>query len=245
MVVLAKNKTEFLEIIITTINNNEKEQQKDVKQNIIFYPVIEVLFLVIVAMLSGEENFDAIVNFGVEHLSILKKYLSFTNKVPKNIIVRLFSVISIKNFDIWLRNLNNIILFKLNLANRYIIEKHIEDSFCLIDSTSILLRSCKNVQQKYSIINYINLVDYFMVATNVFDDAVEFRLDLKNEQNNYQISNNMLAVRNMVFDIIKKHKIKKRSKLGINAIRRLANNNSMVIIDILDNWIYNNHTTVC
>lgn len=244
MIILAKNKNEFLETLITIATNGIADQ-KNITQDIIFYPVLEVLFLVIAAMLSGEENFEAIVNFGVKHSSLLKKYLPFQNKIPKNIIAKLFVLIDIKRCDIWLRNCNNVLLYKLNSSNGHTIEKHTEDIACLTDCRSILLTSSNPAKPKYSIINYISLADHAIVANNISDNVVEFTLTSTSEQNNYQIANNMLILRNMVLDIIKKHKIKKCSKLGINAIRRLAHNNQMMLIDILDNWIYNNNMIIC
>lgn len=243
MIILAKNKNEFLKTLVTASTDRTADQQNH-SQDVIFYPVLEVLFLVIAAMLSGEENVDDIVNFGVKHLSLLKKYLPFKNQIPKNIIAKLFGLIDIKRCDIWLRNCNHVLLYKLNSANNYTIEKHTEDIACLTDSRIILLTSCNHAKQKYSIVNYISLADHAIVANNISDNVVEFTLTSIGEHNNYQVANNMLILRNMVLDIIKKHKIKKCSKLGINAIRRLAHNNQMMLIDILDNWIYNDNMIV-
>ena len=239
MIILAKNKNEFLKTLITTATNRTVDQQ-NISQDIIFYPVIEVLFLVIAAMLSGEENVDDIVSFGIKHSSLLKKYLPFKNKIHTNIIAKLFGLIDIKRFDVWLHNCNNFLLYKLNSANNHVSEKGTEGIATLVDSRCVLLTTCNPADQNYSIVNYISLADHSMVANNVSDNALEFILTSISQQNNYQIANNMLILRDMVLDIIKKHKIKKCSKLGINAIRRLTHNNQMLLIDILDNWIYNN-----
>ena len=48
----------------------------------------------------------------------------------------------------------------------------------------------------------------------------------------------MLMIRKISLEIIKKYKIYNSSKLGINAIRRMAINSPYLLINIINHWIF-------
>lgn len=228
MIILAKNQNEFLEFFTETastvpINKNDTEH------NLILYPMMEILFLTITAMLGGAENWHAIVNFGVKHAAILKRYLPFKYHIPLIIISRSFSLFDNKHCDLWLRDSINILLKNLYAIKHNTKDpKFLEYIDCGMAAQGLFLKFSNNCQQFN--IKYLNYSQIY------YDDIIEVRLD-NNIENQYKAANNMLLLRQIVIDIIKKHKIKKCSKLGINVVRRLASNNEVMLVDIIDNWI--------
>lgn len=231
---LAKNKNEFIEFFAKTVDCLIIKY--NIKQDIVFYPTIEIIFLILVAMLSGSENCDAIIYFGEKHLDLLKKYLPFKNSIPKIIINRLFHVINNKSCDKWLNENINFLLTDINEHhnNETAIQSQQYIS-CGITVNGLCFKLANHSLPSSNIINYINLADTDII---IIDNTIEIQLPIN--ANNYQVANNMLILRNMVFDIIKQYRVKKCSKLGINAIRRLASKNHMKLVDILNNWIYDN-----
>ncbi len=64
------------------------------------YPLIEILFLTISAVLSGFEDWDEIVDFGEEKFDWLRKYLSYENGIPSHDTVnRVISMIDYRVFE--------------------------------------------------------------------------------------------------------------------------------------------------
>ena len=63
------------------------------------YPLIEVIFLTISAVISGADHFTEIVMFGDEQIDWLRKFLPFKNGIPSHdTIGRLFSLIEPDKF---------------------------------------------------------------------------------------------------------------------------------------------------
>lgn len=231
MVNLAKNKHEFLEFFLTTsnaINTNVTEND-----NLIFYPITEILFLAISSMLSGAEDWHAIALFSQQYSVILKQYLPFKFNIPCIIINRLFSCIDNKYCNSWLRDyisilLKNLRIIKNNMgAIKYLEYISCEDCGLAPQGLFIKTKTSNNCQQFN--VNY---------SQSYNDNIIEIKLSPNNQKNQHQAANNMLILRQIVIDIIKKYKIKKCSRLGINVIRRLASNNKIMLVDILDQWIY-------
>ena len=64
------------------------------------YPLDEILFLVISAVISGMENWIAISNFGEIKLDWLKQFLPYKNGIPSHdILAKLFSRTDTKTFN--------------------------------------------------------------------------------------------------------------------------------------------------
>jgi predicted transposase YbfD/YdcC len=64
------------------------------------YPLIEVLFLSISAVLSGFEDWDEIADFGEEKLTWLRKYLPYENGIPSHdTLNRVISLIDYRSFE--------------------------------------------------------------------------------------------------------------------------------------------------
>jgi len=280
MVVLAKNKSEFLKIFIDSPNIfPDVLLIDDAQLKIIFHPMIEILFLIITAMLAGAESWYDIVHFGLEHLTILKKYLPFEQGIPKVLVInRLFTLIDNKRCDKWLRNAIDLSLKNISSTkNNLNFIQFSEYACCGITKKGLSLKLPNDFQQYGSIISYVNFIDTIVIVNkldvsfavelnnkvinnggllairnddgtnnskehghdrDINNSFIEIQLMVENDAKKLQAANNMLMIREIMFDIIKKYKIKTGSKRGINAVRRLASNNQIMLIDILNNWIY-------
>mgnify|MGYP001299259952 CR=1 FL=1 len=65
-----------------------------------FYPLNEILFLTIAAVISGADNYTAIQAFGDSKLAWLRRFFSFTNGIPSHdVIGKIFSRINPKEFS--------------------------------------------------------------------------------------------------------------------------------------------------
>jgi predicted transposase YbfD/YdcC len=65
------------------------------------YPLVEVLFLTVSAVLSGFEDWDEIADFGEEKLDWLRKYLPYENGIPSHDTVnRVVSMIDYRSFEL-------------------------------------------------------------------------------------------------------------------------------------------------
>ena len=49
------------------------------------YPLCDVLFLTVVAVIGGAEGWEDIEDFGLCHLELLKKYADFSNRIPVHV----------------------------------------------------------------------------------------------------------------------------------------------------------------
>lgn len=187
-------------------------------------------------MLAGEELFSYIINFQQIKLDLLKRYLPFEYKIPEKIINALFILLNFKGGGLVFRDLVN------NMVQ--VIRCKSKDSLIAlaVNKEKITLKihadsSLKNsVTRQFGIINSKQnpaIVNFKENAYIVFEVLLSA---LSNDR--YRVANNMLVLRSLVIDIIKLQKVRKCSKLGINVIRRLASNNDLILIDLIDNWVY-------
>ena len=77
------------------------------------YPLIEIIFLTISAVVSGFDGWEAIEDFGLAKLSWLQKYLPFAHGIPRHdTIARVISALSpegIQNcFIAWVQSITKI-----------------------------------------------------------------------------------------------------------------------------------------
>ena len=241
MVYLAKNQKEFLEMLLfeTSISIKDQQQQISANKDLICYCVLESIFLPIAAMLAGEESIKNIVDFQINKRDLLKRYLPFEQQIPAYVIKFLFSFFDFKRNSLCLLELVNSLL-------NYIRYKHQDQSINLsVNQDKFILKICNNsilqnniVSQAVTINNKQNQ-DIFLISSDPHNLSVTQILLSSFDSAGYRLANNMLALRNLVIDIIKMHKVRKCSKLGINIIRRLASNNPLMLIELIDNWVYN------
>jgi len=93
--VFDKNKETFLSCF------QEIEDPREDKK--LLYPMNEILFLVISAVLSSAESWEQIVKYGESKLKLLRKYFPYEHGIPaKSTICTVMGLIEIKQFEKWL-----------------------------------------------------------------------------------------------------------------------------------------------
>ena len=241
MVYLAKNQKEFLEMLLfeTSISIKDQQQQISANKDLICYCVLESIFLPIAAMLAGEESIKNIVNFQINKRDLLNRYLPFEQQITAYVIKFLFSFFDFKRNSLCLLELVNSLL-------NYIRYKYQDQSINLsVNQDKLILKICNNsilqnnIASQAVTINNKQNQDIFWISSDPHNLSVTQILLSSFDSAGYRLANNMLALRNLVIDIIKMHKVRKCSKLGINIIRRLASNNPLMLIELIDNWVYN------
>lgn len=104
---LAKTQKEFINLF-----RNLEEPRED---NKLLYPLDEILFLVISAVLSGAESWRNIVKYGKTKLSILQQFFPYQNGIPSRFtIMRFFSILNKKKFESWLTLWANKLIHNFN-----------------------------------------------------------------------------------------------------------------------------------
>ena len=92
---MASDKTTFDRLI--TAYSNLKDPRIDRSK---LYPLNEIIFLCISAVISGFQDWDEIVDFGEEKIDWLRKYLPFANGIPSHDTVnRVISMLDYRVFE--------------------------------------------------------------------------------------------------------------------------------------------------
>ncbi len=94
---LAKSKADF-----THLFSELEEPRQDEK---ILYPLDEILFLVLSAVLACAESWQDVVDYGNEKLSLLKKYFTYVHGIPsKSTICTVLGMVEKRKFESWFIN---------------------------------------------------------------------------------------------------------------------------------------------
>ena len=92
---LATSKADFIDNF--RIMNDPRDDGR------ILYPLHEIIFLTVVAVLCGSESWGAIIKFAEMKSDWLKKFFPFDNGFPsKSTLSRLYGLIDKKYFEEWL-----------------------------------------------------------------------------------------------------------------------------------------------
>lgn len=97
MYATAKNYTEFVNCFrsLDGLDNNRQDEK-------VLYPLQEVLFLTLVAVLSYAESWKQIHDYGVAKIDFLRKYMPFNNGIPsKSTICTVMGLIDKNKFESW------------------------------------------------------------------------------------------------------------------------------------------------
>ncbi len=94
---LAKTKADFIDLF-----SELEESRQDEK---ILYPLDEILFLVLSAVLACAESWQDVVDYGNEKLFLLKKYFPYVHGIPfKSTICTVLGMVEKRKFEFWFTN---------------------------------------------------------------------------------------------------------------------------------------------
>lgn len=92
---LAKNRAEFIDLFSELPEPRSDEQ--------LSYPLTEILFLVIAAVLSGAEGWRKIVRYGESKLPLLREFFAYESGIPSRYtLMRVFSLLDKRWLESWL-----------------------------------------------------------------------------------------------------------------------------------------------
>ena len=107
---LAANKKDFMKLF-----NELLDPRMDEK---LTYPLEEILFLVLAAVLSGAESWRKIILYGNKKLKLLRKFLPFKDGLPsRHTLMTVFGLLDKKHLERWLLSWTSDYLG--NLERRY------------------------------------------------------------------------------------------------------------------------------
>jgi predicted transposase YbfD/YdcC len=104
---LARNQQAFIELF------SELDYARCDEQ--ISYPLNEILFLLVAAVLSGAESWRAIVSYGEEKLDVLRQFFPYSFGIPSSTtIIRVLNLLDKARFESWLTNWSKGLILDFN-----------------------------------------------------------------------------------------------------------------------------------